>query len=323
MPVQLLLHVAAIDVVGVRAEGVLDLPGYEVERPQDQHLEHHEDGRPHRRRYPRGRDKWHDEPVHHEEALANLGVREWEGNVRYLHGVMEGDHAIPQLLERPRKHGRGYRQHARVDVLHEQALDPGEEQLHLRARALQAPEGLHVDALGVDEAEAEGGDVLGHARSSHVYGLQLGEGDGVQHADQPDEGVPELHDVLLWGGGVTAEGAERAASIKPVCPHLVSRGAPVPESIVGLRGPEDYEEAYQEAKAAPDLRLLQDAVAVRHEVQMAFVQEPAQERAAQGRGQGDEHGGREDAAPQSEQLPGATIPVRNHASLLRAALQVG
>mmetsp|Transcript_41827 Transcript_41827/g.124112 ORF Transcript_41827/g.124112 Transcript_41827/m.124112 type:complete len:206 (-) Transcript_41827:227-844(-) len=196
VPVHLPLHVAAIQVVGVPAEWILNLHGDEVQGPQDEDLDEDEDKVPGRGRHPLRCHQGRDEPVQEEEGVAGLGVGERERDVRDLHGVVKRNHAVGDLLERPGQDRRRDGEHARVDVLHDEALDPGEDELHLRRRALDDSQALLVQAAGVDDAQVEGLDVVGHL-AIDVDLLQLRQGRGVQHAEEAHQRVLEGHDRAI------------------------------------------------------------------------------------------------------------------------------
>eukprot|EP00411_Alexandrium_monilatum_P018442 CAMPEP_0175231026 /NCGR_PEP_ID=MMETSP0093-20121207/25248_1 /TAXON_ID=311494 /ORGANISM="Alexandrium monilatum, Strain CCMP3105" /LENGTH=130 /DNA_ID=CAMNT_0016524873 /DNA_START=301 /DNA_END=695 /DNA_ORIENTATION=+ len=61
------------------------------------------------------------------------------------------------------------------------------------------------------------------------------------------------------------------AAVEPLRAHVVRGCAAVPKAAVGLRAPEDDEEAHEDAEACPGLCLGQDAVVRLHEGQEALV----------------------------------------------------
>mmetsp|Transcript_1411 Transcript_1411/g.4568 ORF Transcript_1411/g.4568 Transcript_1411/m.4568 type:complete len:283 (-) Transcript_1411:380-1228(-) len=125
--VHLHLHVPAVQVVGVLPEGVLDLHRDQVQAPEDEDLDHHEDPCPQWLRDPLRRHQRHNHPVHEQQQVARLGVGKWKGDVGDLHRVVERDHAVRYLLERTGEDGRRDAEHAIGHVLNNEELDPGED----------------------------------------------------------------------------------------------------------------------------------------------------------------------------------------------------
>mmetsp|Transcript_23908 Transcript_23908/g.67178 ORF Transcript_23908/g.67178 Transcript_23908/m.67178 type:complete len:397 (-) Transcript_23908:271-1461(-) len=249
-----------VDVVRVRAEGVLQLDSDEVQGPEGEDLDEGENHAPPELADPGGNHEGHREPVHEQDAVACLRVGERERDTRDLHRVAEVDHAPRDLLERPGEDRRGNAQHACLDIHHNQLLDPLEDQLDLAVRVTDAHQAVPVDCLGIDQLHIEGSN-LGVVDAVAAI-LDLPEGCGVDHAEEPDERVLELQDELLVRRGVLAERHEGGAAVEPLRAHPVDVRAALPEAVVRLRCPEDNEEPNQEAESAPNRIVIHECVLV-------------------------------------------------------------
>mmetsp|Transcript_9909 Transcript_9909/g.26939 ORF Transcript_9909/g.26939 Transcript_9909/m.26939 type:complete len:237 (+) Transcript_9909:923-1633(+) len=232
--------------------------------------------------------------MYHEEQVASLSIWEREWTVGDLDRVEECHHAIGQNLKRARQDWSWGGKDTRLNALYEQQLDPVEYHLNLARGVLEGAHGLAVEAPGIYELEVECLHFV-EAFDVVVYLLELCKGRRMQHAEETHELPLEGSDALAGGLGHPAEGEELAAGVKPLRPHLVRGGAAAPKARVGLRGPEDNQEADESAEARPRLRLTQDAVALRPWY-VAHVDQDLEPRRQEPAGKRDKQGRGEDAA---------------------------
>mmetsp|Transcript_103510 Transcript_103510/g.322462 ORF Transcript_103510/g.322462 Transcript_103510/m.322462 type:complete len:472 (-) Transcript_103510:6-1421(-) len=257
VPIQLQLHALCVDVVGIGSKRVLYFRRNRVQRPIDEDSDEAEEGAPPWFGDPLRDDERGDHPMNQQQALTGLCIGEREGDRGYLDRLVKSNHAVGNLLERSREDGRRNVHDTRLDVLHDQLLDPLEDKLHLRIGVPQCLEALGVQARRVHELVLEGRDLV-VVDAARV--LNVRQRHGVKHAEEPDERVLELQDLLLPHLAVLAEGDQGTASVEPLGPHLVGRGAPVPEAGVGLRSTKYNEEAHQKDKTAPARVVLQQCL---------------------------------------------------------------
>mmetsp|Transcript_102346 Transcript_102346/g.285152 ORF Transcript_102346/g.285152 Transcript_102346/m.285152 type:complete len:314 (-) Transcript_102346:224-1165(-) len=240
------LHLAGIEVVGVVPEGVLDFNRDVVQGPQDEDLDEAEDGRPGGVGGPLRGDHRRDDPVQEEQGVAGLGIGEREGDVGDLPRLVQGNHAVGQLLEDARQDGRRDAEHPRLYVLHYHCLQPREDERHLVVALLQSPPAFLVQAAGVDELE-----VVGHDLLQVLTLLDLPQGHRVQQAEEAHCYVLEADNLLLWRHGVLAKGHDGGCRIYPLSAHLVRRCAAIPKPRVRLGCAEDNEETHKKREATP------------------------------------------------------------------------
>mmetsp|Transcript_4464 Transcript_4464/g.9057 ORF Transcript_4464/g.9057 Transcript_4464/m.9057 type:complete len:266 (-) Transcript_4464:117-914(-) len=257
MPVQLLLHGQGVNVIGVHAKRVLDLDSDGVERPVYKHLQEAKQRTP-----PGGRHILRDhqrraDPVKQEEPVTRLNVGEWEGNCCDLHGLVVRHHSVCHLLEGARENGRGDSEHAGVDVLHNELLDPLKHQLRLCVGLLQYPQALAVNASNIHQTIL----VRCHTVRAVTIGvLNTCKGDSMQHAEKANKGLLELEDRVRSSTRILAKREEGRTRIEPLRPHVVHARGPIPETRIGLRCPKHRKEADKEDKAAPTTVVLEDAI---------------------------------------------------------------
>jgi hypothetical protein len=113
------LHQTPVKVVSIRAEGVFDLHGDVVQGPKDGDLHEHEQESPKRLNDPLGEDKWSDKPVHVEEEVTCLRIRERKWYRCNLHRIVEAYHTGGELVERTGQNGRRYVENAYVNLFYD------------------------------------------------------------------------------------------------------------------------------------------------------------------------------------------------------------
>mmetsp|Transcript_37207 Transcript_37207/g.86599 ORF Transcript_37207/g.86599 Transcript_37207/m.86599 type:complete len:378 (+) Transcript_37207:564-1697(+) len=258
VPVHLLLHVVTVYVILVISKGVLNLHCNEVQRPKDEDLNEHEDEGPGRRRHPLREHEGRQDVVQQQQAITVLRVGEREWHIGDLDRVVEGHHAIGDLLERPGQDRRRDAEHACLNVLHHEELNPREDQFHPCFGGPHCLEALLVNACRVQQFVRERLDI--NLLPVVVQVLQIRKSRGMQHAKQPDQRVLEAHHHRLVSLGVRAERNECAASVKPLSAHGMCGSTAIPESAVCLGGAKDYEKPNEKGEPGPRLALPQDAV---------------------------------------------------------------
>mmetsp|Transcript_12185 Transcript_12185/g.33458 ORF Transcript_12185/g.33458 Transcript_12185/m.33458 type:complete len:316 (-) Transcript_12185:2-949(-) len=244
-----------------------------------------------------GNDEGRDDHLQEQQAITCLRIRKGERYGRDLDCLVELAHPICQLLEGPGEQWRRDRQNTETYVLDNQLLDPLVDQLDPRIRVLNLAEALAVDACRVHQLISEGCDVCDVVTAAV---LDLCQGHCVKQAEEANDHVFKPRDILLGPARMAAESDDGAASIEPFCPHLVRRGAAVPEAAVRLRCAEDDEETHEECEAAPHSAHLQHALLVipGQDIQLTRVHEPLQDKGSYRAGQGHAEGRFEDAAMQ-------------------------
>mmetsp|Transcript_1898 Transcript_1898/g.6064 ORF Transcript_1898/g.6064 Transcript_1898/m.6064 type:complete len:228 (+) Transcript_1898:331-1014(+) len=227
MAIELLLQDAAVNVVGVLAEGVLDLHSYHIEAPIDEDLHEAEDAAPPNRARPVGHHERRDEPMHDQEDVAGLDVRKREGNRRDLDRAMVRDDTRGELLERTREERGRDAEHAGTDVVDDVLLDPLQQQLDPAVALHYRLEALGIQSSRIEEFIPEG---LHGVKLVATPVLDLRQSCCVQHAEEPHQQMLEVHLRLLRRTREPAEGDDRAAGVKPLGAHLVGLRAAVPET---------------------------------------------------------------------------------------------
>mmetsp|Transcript_34003 Transcript_34003/g.89624 ORF Transcript_34003/g.89624 Transcript_34003/m.89624 type:complete len:263 (+) Transcript_34003:918-1706(+) len=258
MAIQLELHACGIHVVFIAAKGVFYLDGDAIQAPQDKELRETQDKCPPRLTYPLAHHEGRDKVVQDQQAIACLSVWEWERHGGDLECLVELHHAVCELLEGSREDRRWDGEHPRPDVFYDQLLDPLEAQLNSGLRVPNCLQTLRIDALHIDELVLEShGSIL-----PSMFILDFSQRERMQHAEEADECVLTSEDGVLLGGGCLAERHQRAASVEPLRPHHVGRGATIPEAAVGLRRAEHDQETNEAAEACPSRTVVQDASTV-------------------------------------------------------------
>mmetsp|Transcript_37085 Transcript_37085/g.107059 ORF Transcript_37085/g.107059 Transcript_37085/m.107059 type:complete len:224 (+) Transcript_37085:512-1183(+) len=218
----------AINIIFIGAKRVRQLHRDAVQHPQNEDLDEREEPRPHGMRRPLRCDKRRDEPMQDQAAVASLGVLRRERRRRQAKGVVVLHHAVPKLLEDPGEQGRRRRQDALLGVLHDVVLYPSAQQLNLTMACDDGVQTLLVQILRRDELVLVV-QVPEQARPTVVAaGLELSEGQRVEHADQPDQDLLEVLDLFVSNAAMGDEARREGGGLEPLRVHAVDRGASLP-----------------------------------------------------------------------------------------------
>mmetsp|Transcript_13861 Transcript_13861/g.41372 ORF Transcript_13861/g.41372 Transcript_13861/m.41372 type:complete len:288 (+) Transcript_13861:754-1617(+) len=241
-PVEFPLHLAQRQVIVVLTERLVDLQGNVDQAPEREgHEEAHGDGGNPRlddlARPQRGHG-----PVYDQHDRDHLGVGEGERYVLDLACVVQVHDSSRELLEGSRQQRRGNLECVRRLVIHNQPLDPLQQDLtpvgavHHELQALLVHTGI-VDDL--QRIVVEVADLL--------------QGRTVEHARQADEGVLEGLHLFLELLCLVAEGKESAHGVEPFTADLVDQRSAFPKSRVRLIVAEHNKETQDRGVAGPEL----------------------------------------------------------------------
>mmetsp|Transcript_127054 Transcript_127054/g.365435 ORF Transcript_127054/g.365435 Transcript_127054/m.365435 type:complete len:245 (+) Transcript_127054:875-1609(+) len=195
--------------------------------------------------------------MQHQQDFESLNVWERQWNPRDLHRVVVSHHAPGHLLESAAEDWGLNAEHAATVCLHDELVNPMEDQLDLRVGLIDCDEARSVDALGVDELEFEGS--VGGPLGGGVHGPGAGrarevhEDDSVEHADQANQGVLKHRKVPLVRRGALAKCNKGAGRIEPLARHLVHGRRALPKARVRLRCAKDDDETQQRSNPRPNL----------------------------------------------------------------------
>mmetsp|Transcript_14350 Transcript_14350/g.34234 ORF Transcript_14350/g.34234 Transcript_14350/m.34234 type:complete len:223 (-) Transcript_14350:148-816(-) len=175
----------------------------------------------------------------------NRGLRVWERErqKRQLHAVLELHHAAAKRRECTSEQRRWDADDLLVDGIHDDILNPAEYQVQLELTLLERRQGPVVEALAVDDLQLVEAVEEAVLVALLVGPLQLHEGQGAHQADETREHVLEPRDIFGLCLRYVAEGEDAADRRPPRPHHLWQEAAASKVPIVGLRGPEDDQEA--------------------------------------------------------------------------------
>mmetsp|Transcript_87400 Transcript_87400/g.234405 ORF Transcript_87400/g.234405 Transcript_87400/m.234405 type:complete len:302 (-) Transcript_87400:61-966(-) len=246
--IHLLLEPVQVQVVLVFAERHLQLVGYLVDAKHAEHRHESDHRSPPWLLQERSHHNGRQDRVRQQQETYQLSIRKRKLHVGDLLRVVQVHHPPGELLIDSGADRWRYLHHVLLVVLCDKNLDHVQQHLHqvepLFLAEAQVVQSGHVQPVDVDDLEA----LLG-------LGLDLVQSAAVHETREPDQGAPELGNLIWLGLGLPGEGHQATDGVKPLAAHLVEKTGAFPEAAQRLLRPEGQQDNGDRRDRGPDLRL--------------------------------------------------------------------